>query len=791
MSDFIFQTALSSLEIEFILNEIKSEIRTEYGYYYLEQIKFYKDKDVVIALLNETSEAKDAILFDDPVPIYHLKNIKPILETIEPEESFLEIESFLELLKHFEVFAQTRDYFVKRKEKYSALYHYAFGIKSFDSVAQEIKRVVNPKGEIYDNASPKLKEIRSEIRHLENQIKTQLNKLLTRYKEFVQDEIVTLRDGRYVLPIQDIHYHKVPGIVHGMSSSGKTYFVEPLEVLQISNNLQDLRLQERKEIIAILRRLTDLIREIKTDILYSIENIAYIDFVLAKAAYAIKIQASKPIITDKQYFSIQNARHPILISKIGFDNVIPLKVFLGDYYKILIITGPNAGGKTVALKTIGLVIAMTQMGILPPVEEGTEVSIVPAIYVDIGDKQSIEQDLSTFSSHITGLKNIIEHAPPGSLVLLDELGTATDPEQGAALSMAILDYLLENNMFAIATTHLGQLKMYAAEKDSVENASMEFDKDHLEPRYALRIGVPGASYAFEIARRFGLQESIIDKARKYLGEEKLSVEKLLIELNEKIQSYQEKIQEVSVRESEVNALKKLLERRKTAIQEEKQKIRKEALEEMQEYLRKTRVELENTIRELKKKGLKKELAQKARKQIEEADQQVEKELVQLEEKEEHLTEVQVGQFVKLKGLNRIGEVVTEPNEKGKLWVDFDGLKMQVQLQQLTVPEESEIIKIQTSKNTSISHSPSFQKVGRELDVRGMDVQEAIDQTNEYLTNAINSGWDEVLIIHGKGKGILRREINNFLARDKRVLEKRFGNWGEGDTGVTIVKLRKE
>jgi DNA mismatch repair protein MutS2 len=782
--------AYSSLEIEFVLKQTRQYIYTPYARSCFENLSFYTDPQVIQTLLDEVEEARDIWTFDDPVPIQSLEDIRSLLESIDPEDSFLEVGDFLALVKHLETFKNVKRFFLKRKSKYPALFKYAVGITEFDDLLHSIKKVMNQTGEIYDNASPKLKEIRQQIRILENQIKNILNRLLKKYSEYTQDDIITLRDGRHVLAIQDIHYHKVPGIVHGMSASGKTYFIEPMEVLQISNQLQELHLQERKEVIEILRALTGLVREQKEQLIYSMENLGTIDFIQAKARYAMSIKANKPVITEKKYFSIQNARHPILIDKMGFEKVVPLNCFIGDYFRILLITGPNAGGKTVALKTIGMVLVLTQIGFLPPVDEGTEISVVPGVFVDIGDKQSIEQDLSTFSSHIDNMRKIVSSAQEGSFILLDELGTATDPEQGAALSMALLDYFLEKNMFVVATTHLGQLKAYAAEKEGIENASMEFDIENLEPRFLLRIGVPGASYAFEIARRFGLPDDFIIRAKEYLGEEQISLERLLVQLNEKIQFYQEKLKDISIREAEVKGLQKILEKRATDIKEEKRKIRREALEEMEEYIRKKRTELENTIKELKKQKANAEAVRVARQQMETISREV-SEIKKHEEPEEKVIQVVIGQLVKLKGIQRIGEVVTEPNEKGRLWVDFDGLKMQVQLSQLELPSEAEKIKITSQKKATGKLSPSLRKVGPELDIRGMDVQEALDVTNEYLTNAINSGWEEVRIIHGKGKGILRREINQFLARDKRVVEKRFGNWGEGDTGVTVVKLRKE
>lgn len=791
MSDTPLNSGAQALEIQIIIDQIEQGLFTPYGKEFISALSFYTDPEVVKRKLQEVIEARDAITFEENLPFRPLENIYPFIAAIQPEEAFLEVEDFLKILDHLTIFSEIHSFFKKRKDKFPRLFFYAEGITPLDSLVQLIKKNISPQGEIYDNASPALKDIRQQIREIEASVKRQLQRLVKKYKEYIQDNIVTLRDGRLVLAIQDIHYHKVPGIVHGMSGSGKTYFIEPLEVLQTSNHLQDLRLKERKEIVAILRKLTHEFRQSLSVFQYNLENLGHLDFIFAKAKYAIRIKANMPEITDKGYFSIQNARHPLLIQKLGYERVVPLQVFLGDYFRILVITGPNAGGKTVALKTIGLVIAMTQMGILPPVEEGTELSLVSGLYVDIGDKQSIEQDLSTFSSHVANIKQILDDAPMGSLVLLDELGTATDPEEGAALSMAVMEYLLKRKMLAIITTHLGQIKSFAAETEGIENGSMEFDQNRLQPKYSLQIGVPGASYAFEIAKRLGLPDALINRAKEFLGEEKHSMEQLIVELNKKIQYYNEKLQYISVKESEVKALEKILEKRSDGLKEERRKIKQETMRELDEYLRKSKSEVESLIKELKKKGAEQELIAKSRQILNAKSNDVESALESLQEQEEFLDSVSVGQYIKLKGIDRIGKVISEPNERGRLWADFDGIKMQVQLKQLGLPDETELAKLKKEETGIESVNPAKNmKVGPELDLRGLEAQEAVERTNEYLTNALSSGWDEVRIIHGKGTGVLRREINKFLGKDKRVEEKRLGRWGEGDTGVTIVKLRR-
>ncbi|MCK5076990.1 MAG: endonuclease MutS2, partial [Calditrichia bacterium] len=483
-------------------------------------------------------------------------------------------------------------------------------------------------GEIYDNASPELKKVRNELFEKEKHSKSLFNRLLKKYKDFTQDDIVTLRDGRAVLAIQDIHYHKVQGIVHGTSGSEQTYYVEPLEALKISNEIQNLRIQERKIIVKILRQISGIIRDFRSEITYSVENLGNLDFIYAKAQFANKINGVSPVINNRKYYSIQNAKHPLLVLKMGHEKVVPLNLYLGDEARMLIVTGPNAGGKTVALKTIGLIQLLTQCGFLSPVDEGSELPLVQNIFVDIGDNQSIEKDLSTFSSHVVNIKNIVAAADEESLILMDELGASTDPEEGAALGMALIEWMIKNKMYGIVTTHLGKIKVYASEKEGVENGSMEFDMDNITPTYRLQIGIPGASYAFHIAKRYGLSDEIIDMAKGYLGQKKHSIESLIISLNENIQKYSDKMKQVSIRQSEVEGLKGLYETRASALKIERQKIRKQASEEMNEYLRKVRLDMENTIKELKemkKSAIDKNKISEARRKLQEEQNIVDKE----------------------------------------------------------------------------------------------------------------------------------------------------------------------
>ncbi|NOX37155.1 MAG: endonuclease MutS2 [Calditrichaeota bacterium] len=785
------KTTLEQLEFPRILEKLASHLSTSYGSDQLKQLEPDVQVETVRRRLEEVREMMALLQSGEVIPLGGLSDIRPLLQKTRPAEAYLEGEELLEIQHHLQMMGEIHLFFRKHQEAAPGLYFYARGIHGHKNIVSEIQRTVDSSGEVVDHASPELRDIRRQIRHLESEQKRVLQQMLKKYAEYSQDEIVTLRDGRMVLGIQQQWVSRVNGIVHGTSASGATVFIEPMETLQISNRIQSLRIEERKEVIKILRFLTDLIRQVRDDIYYGIENIGYLDVLLAKARLALELKAEIPRVREDGPIRLKNARHPLLILKMGHQHVVPLSVTLGEDFVTLVITGPNAGGKTVSIKTIGLLMLMVQYGMPIPAEADSEIPLLPQILVDIGDRQSIEQDLSTFSAHVVRMREILERADARTLVLIDEIGTGTDPREGAALAISILQYLTRRKVFTIATTHHGELKAFAHQEAGVENASMEFDLETLQPTYRLRVGVPGSSYAFEIARRYGLPDWIIQRAREVVGQEKDQLEKLVLELEKRIQQLEKQQLELSIRLTEAEGLRQLYQNQVETLKREKAALRQKAAREAAELVQQARATIEKLVQEIRQTQAEKSRIKMARQTLEQL--QAEMETIATGEPETGESppmDLRPGDRVWIESLREEGEVLTPVDDKGKVRVQVGHVKLNIEVHQLRRLERPAEAPRTFQRAATLKAGMSQPAVKPELDVRGMDAIEAVEATDHYLTQAINAGWDEVRIIHGKGTGVLRQRINEFLARDRRVLEKRLGRWGEGDTGVTIVKLKK-
>jgi len=784
------KTTLEQLEFHRILGKLATHLSTPYGMDQLNQLAPDVQVERVCRRLEEVGEMMALLQSGEGVPLGGLSDIRPLLQKTRPAEAYLESEELREIQHHLQMMEEIYQFFRKHQETAPGLFFYARGIHGHKHIVDEIAGTIDASGEVVDHASPALRDIRRQIRHLESEQKRVLQQMLKKYAEYSQDEIVTLRDGRMVLGIQQQWVNRVNGIVHGTSASGATVFIEPMETLQISNRIQSLRIEERKEVIKILRFLTDLIRQVREDIFYGIENIGYLDLLLAKARFALELKAEIPRVQEEGPIRLKNARHPLLILKMGHQQVVPLSVTLGENFMTLVITGPNAGGKTVCIKTIGLLMLMVQYGIPIPADADSEISLLPQILVDIGDRQSIEQDLSTFSAHVVRMREILERADARSLVLIDEIGTGTDPREGAALAIAILQHLTGRRVHTIATTHHGELKAFAHQQSGVENASMAFDLETLQPTYRLRVGIPGSSYAFEIAHRYGLPESVIQQARQVVGQEKDRLENLVLELEKRIQQLEKHQRELSIRLTEAEGLRQLYQKQVETLKREKAALRRKAAQEAAELVQQARATIEKLVQEIRETQAEKSRIKMARQTLE----QLQEEMAAMATRETEPvknspTNLQPGDAIWIESLREEGEVLTPVDDKGKVRVQVGNVKLNIEVQQLRRLDRSTEDK-KTFQQTPIQNVVAAPIVKPELDVRGMDALEAIEATDNYLTRAINAGWDEVRIIHGKGTGVLRQRINEFLARDRRVLEKRLGKWGEGDTGVTIVKLKK-
>ncbi len=781
--------SLQQLEFPHLLETLTTLSVTPYGKPVLENLSPSTDSTIVEKWLSEVEEMMGLLDAGNAIPLSGFTDVEPYLGKIQPEDAYLDPGELWEFKNVLRLMGEVNHFFKEHREEAPLLYEYGKGVHYHRQIVKEIEATIDAGGELYDNASPELRRIRIQIRTLLSQQKKVLTEVQKRYAEFSRDEIVTLRDGRLVLGILPSFVNKVSGVVHGTSATGATVFVEPMETLQISNQVQNLKIEERTEIIKILRFLTGLIRQVREDIFFAIHNIARLDVIYAKARLARQLRAAKPKLINRAYLNIRDGRHPLLILKSGHQNVTPLNLHLGEPFQVLVITGPNAGGKTVALKTVGLLLLMTQHGLLIPAHPDSEIPLLPQILVDIGDRQSLEQDLSTFSAHIIRLRDICAVADQHSLVLLDEIGAGTDPKEGSALAIAILTELAQRNILTIATTHHGELKAFAHSHPVIENASMEFDLETLQPTYRLRIGIPGSSYAFAIARRYGLPESLIQKAQELVGSEKDKLEELILNLEARLQELEKKQAALSIKLSEAEAIRTLYQREVERLKQQKTELQRQAAEEARKVLEDANALIERTVKEIRETGAARSVIKTAKEAIQEERAKVESLLTARREKPAPNAPLQKGDVVWIESLGETGEILSASPEKNKVQVLVGNVKMTLDvtgIRKIDAPAP-------TGKVQHRLSGPAVDKfsggVKPELDLRGMDCEQAIEETDHYLSAAIESGWEEVRIVHGKGSGALRKCINDFLSRDKRVLSKRLGKWGEGDTGVTVVRLK--
>ncbi|MEZ4748921.1 MAG: endonuclease MutS2 [Calditrichia bacterium] len=783
--------SLQQLEFPRIIEQLQQRLATPYGFRHLATINFSRHADVVREELQKSMEMLALLEGGYPPPISGFTDITPHLDKIKPVDAYLETDALLDIKYNLQSLIEVRLFFDQHRDEAPLLQKYAQRIHMHRDIIGQIEGTIDRSGEIFDNASPELRQVRIKIRTMESDHKKALVKIQKQYADYLQDGIVTLRDGRQVLGIQPNYVNKVNGIVHGTSSSGATIFVEPMETLKISNEIQNLRIRERVEIIKILKFLTGIIRQVRNVIYFSLENIAILDVILAKARLGNELEGSAPKITETAVLRIFNGRHPLLLLKTGREKVVPLSVKLGENIQTLVITGPNAGGKTVAMKTVGLLVLMTQMGIPIPADPDSEIPLVDKILVDIGDRQSLEQDLSTFSAHVVRLKQIVEEAGDRTLVLLDEVGTGTDPKEGAALAIALLSELTDKKALTIATTHHGELKAFAHENQSVENASMEFDLQTLAPTYRLRVGVPGSSYAIEIARRYGFPENLILAAKTYIGEEKDRLEELILSLESRLQIAEKERREANIKLTKAEALQNLYERQLDDYKKNKAARKQEAEVAALKILQEANALIEKTVQEIRESQGEKAVIKHARSTVQKQRTRLEKSLqpdLELPKPEEPL---QKGDRVWVDSLNDAGELLDDPEGKKKVRVLVGNVTLTVDRNGIRRSNKSPKKEkaARTITGADVDATSGTTAVTPELDLRGLDQQDAIDETDRYLSQALESGWEEVRIVHGKGSGVLRVAINNYLSRDKRVESKRLGRWGEGDTGVTVVKLR--
>lgn len=681
---------------------------------------------------------------------------------------------------------------VNEKEEETATPHIvnlARALQPMRELEEDILASILSEEEIADNASPQLASIRRKIRSANERIRDRLNGYLRSMAKYLQETLITVRQGRYVLPVRAEYRQQVAGIVHDQSSSGATLFIEPMAIVEINNDLRGLMGEEQAEIEKILAQFSEAVANEAPALLENQRILAELDFVFAKGALARAMRAVPPKINNDGYINIKRGRHPL----IDPDQVVPSDLWIGKEFTSLVVTGPNTGGKTVTLKTVGLFTLMMQAGLQVPALLGTELAVFDDVFADIGDEQSIEQSLSTFSSHMVNIVNILANVTPQSLALFDELGAGTDPTEGAALAMSILDKLLSIKARTLATTHYSELKAYALTHDGVENASVEFNIETLRPTYRLSIGIPGKSNAFEISRKLGLSEEIIHAAKEWLSGEQIRFEDVITTAEMHRQSAERERQLAQEAHNETVRLRDQADVERKKLEEQREKLIRKAREDARRVLHSAQAEAESIIRDLKKAAQEQNAKDKeifdAKRRLQTGLDSFAEPMVKAEKAQEGamLTKVTLGQTVMVVSLGCTASVLTLPDRNGEVQLQVGLMKMKQPLSALRAAGKADMPKKERGAKRGIN--VAARNVSLELDVRGQLPEEALDNVDKYLDDCMMAGVSEVSIVHGKGTGVLRSEITAHLRRHPHVADFRLGRYGEGESGVTVVTIK--
>ena len=779
---------LKTLEFYKIINMLLDRSQSIIGKNVIKNSHISKELSEVQKLLDETDEAYRFIIKHRLPGISNIDNLDEDFKLIELGH-FLLPKKLLEVWKLLNTSKSLKNIITDEESiEYNNIYSLLNSLNIYAQLERDLEVSIISAEEISDEASHELKRIRRMIKSKNDLIRDRLNQLIST-SDKLMDNIYTLRDGRYVVPVRSEFKNSFKGIVHDQSSSGQTVFIEPMFVIDLNNDLKKLEIEEEKEIERILREFSKRIYEILPQLITNLSIISSIDFIFARGKLAYDMEAIKPIINDNGIISLKSAKHP-LIDK---DKVVPIDISLGNSFNTLVITGPNTGGKTVTLKTVGILTLMTQSGLMIPCFDNSEVAIFDEIFADIGDEQSIEQSLSTFSSHMKNIIDIINNAKTNSLILFDELGSGTDPEEGSGLSISILNYFLEKNIRTIATTHYSQLKMYAMSTENVQNGAMEFNVEKLEPTYKLIIGISGKSNAFEISKKLGLDDSFIINAKKFISNNDLSFDKLVSNVDNRRKEYEELIIEQRELLNFNKKIKQEYENKLEKFNSQKEKRIKKLEEYIENSINETDKFCRETINHINK-ARSKEQSHKLKKISEEILEKIEKINHNKSIKNDINSNISneplmLGEEVKVLSLNENGFIQTLPDKNGNVQVKIGILKVNASINDIIRIEniiDKSKEKTSYSKSTFIKSDKLY---SNKIDVRGYNTEDAIYEIDKFLDDSFIANLNEVTIVHGKGTGILRNNITDFLKKHKLVKSFSFGKLNEGGDGATVVKLK--
>ena len=786
------EKALHVLEYDKIIGELTARASSEPGRALCASLRPYDDLPLISRMQDETEAAVSRILKKGNLSFGNNRDVGASLKRLEIGSS-LGIHELLQIAKLLENAALVRAYARRDREDEpeDILTPVFSALEPLTREVAEIRRVILSEEEISDNASPALRQIRRGIHQAAERVRSELTRIVSSSSNYLQDSIITMRDGRYCIPVKSEFRTQVSGIMHDQSKTGSTVYIEPSSVVRLNNEIRDLQGKEAQEIEKILAELSEMLAEKTGFIRINFETMRELDFIFARAKLALEQNAVKPLIGTDGIIDIRRARHPLLPK----NTAVPIDIRLGEDYDLLVITGPNTGGKTVSLKTTGLLTLMGLSGLHIPAGDRSRISVFSEVYADIGDEQSIEQSLSTFSSHMTNVAEFLRAADEHSLVLFDELGAGTDPTEGAALAVAILDDLRARGIRTMATTHYSEIKIYALRTPRVQNASCEFNVETLSPTYRLLIGVPGKSNAFAISQKLGLSEDILNKAHEYLNSEDESFEDVISGLQSERTQLEKEKEEAQRERLEAERLRKKLEDKEASLSKKRQALLSETSEEAKRILQEAKDYADRTISWYAKHGGSSKEMEKERDALRKKINAVSGNMQTLSDAEPERKalspgDLKIGDSVKVVSMGLKGTVNTLPDAKGYLFVTMGVMRTKVRLADLILLDEPEITSGTLTKTTSgkVRISKSF-TVSPEINLLGKTVDEAVAELDKYLDDAALAHLTQVRIVHGKGTGALRAGVHKYLKKNRHVKSFRLGEFGEGDSGVTIAKLQ--
>jgi len=780
-----FLQAFQKLEFDKIKRHIGRYALSDMGRESIERLLPSSDVVEIRANLSLVSETKQLIETDDPLPIDIIPDVRVPLQRSTIEDYILPGEDLRRIGILIRLSRALHQYFSRRKALYPLLASEFMNLYRDNVVEYNISRAIDDDGNVKSSASKELAALRHQITDKNQTIRRSLEKILKTIhaKEWTQEDIITTREGRMVIPVKVEHKNRLPGFIHSVSASGATVFIEPIQTLELNNEIRSLYLQEEIEIKRILKELTKQVREIREPLMGNLQSIGELDFLQAKAKYSIEVIGSEPRIITEGTIKFVQAYHPLLLQRHKRADVVPLTLSVPPDLKTIIITGPNAGGKSVAMKTIALLTILAQAGCHIPASPESEIKIFSAIFVDIGDEQSIENDLSSFSSHLQNIKIIAENTNEESLVLIDEIGSGTDPIEGASLASAIIEHISEAGSLNIVTTHHGALKTLGLNNKRIQNAAMEFNVKTLQPTYKFRLGIPGSSYAIEMANRMSIPEHIIQRSISIKGTVSTKLENLLIDLENSSQELRTKLEEVNSDKIKLNQLNQLYENKITTLEKEINDIKSKALHEAKNIVNEANRIIEKTVREIKESSAGRDVVRKAKQEVQQLKEEFNKSISEISSPPEIIS-CKIGDYVRINETKSVGQV-TKIIDNTHYLITVGDLKVKVKSTEIESVKGEELKEL-PRKASSIDVEST---VSRTLDLRGMYGYEAIEALDKFIDDAILNNLQRIDVIHGKGTGALRKKIEEYLKKLDTIKSFRLGEWNEGGTGITIVELK--